>query len=183
MAFKGYGIELHPVTPLDLPSLRRWRNSQHIREKMVDVSIISPHQQRLWYEGIRERLDQAHWVVWCKGVRTGYINIMGEGPIEIQEQLTGGMYTGNSGVRHGLLGYAMQLMLLDIAFEHLSVLEFRGPVRKDNLKVRQFLKKLGYREEVYKNDFVWTTICHSDYDKAKKKIVRYFTNTRCELLG
>ena len=64
MAFKGYGIELRPVNPLDLPSLRRWRNSQQIRQKMADVSKISSHQQRLWYEEIRERFDQAHWVVW-----------------------------------------------------------------------------------------------------------------------
>ena len=182
MAFKGYGIELRPVTPSDLPSLRRWRNSQQISRKMVEVSKIASHQQRLWYEGIRERFDQAHWVVWCKGVRTGYINIKGEGPTEIQEQLTGGMYTGNSRVRHGMLGYAMQFMLLDIVFEHLSVSEFRGPVRKDNFKVRQFLKNLGYREEGCKGDFVWTTICLSDYETAKKKFMRYFTDTECELL-
>ena len=178
MTFKGYGIELRPVIPSDLPSLRRWRNSPQIRRMMVDDSKITSHQHRLWYEGIRERFDQAHWVVWCEGVRTGYINIMGEGPIEIQEQLTGGMYTGNSRVRHGMLGYAMQLMLLDIVFEHLSVSKFRGPVRKDNLKGRQFLKKLGYSEEVYKNDFVWTTICHSDFEKAKK----YFRYVNLNLL-
>ena len=45
MAFKGYGIELRPVTPSDLPSLRRWRNSQQIGRKMADVSKIDSHQQ------------------------------------------------------------------------------------------------------------------------------------------
>ncbi len=182
MTFKGYGIELRPVIPSDLPSLRRWRNSPQIRRMMVDDSKITSHQHRLWYEGIRERFDQAHWVVWCKGVRTGYINIKGDGPLELQEKLTGGMYTGNSQVRHGLLGYAMQLMSLEIVFKHLSVSEFRGPVRKDNNNVRKFLKKLGYLEEGCKGDFVWTTICLSDYETAKKKFLRYFTDTECELL-
>ena len=82
---RGYGIEFRPVKPFDLSSLRRWRNSPQIRRRMVDDSKITSHQHRLWYEGIRERFDQAHWVVWCKGIRTGYINIKGEGPIEIQE--------------------------------------------------------------------------------------------------
>ena len=36
MSFKGYGIELHPVKPFDLLSLRRWRNNPYIRHKMLD---------------------------------------------------------------------------------------------------------------------------------------------------
>ena len=183
MVIKGYGIELHPVNPSDLPSLRRWRNSPHISRRMVNESNITPSQQRFWYERIRERIDQAHWVVWCKGVRTGYINIKGEGPLEFQEKLTSGMYAGDSLVRHGLLGYAMQMIVLDIVFEHLSVSELRGPVRKDNTSVRQFLKQLGYREEGYKGDFVWTTICPLDFKTEKKKFARYFADAQCEIIG
>lgn len=83
IVFEGYGIELRPVTPRDLPSLRRWRNSPQVRWQMVNTSYITPRQQRLWYERIRSRVDQAHWVVWSKGVRTGYVNIKGEGPLEL----------------------------------------------------------------------------------------------------
>jgi len=63
MVFEGYGIELHPVPPCDLPYLRRWRNSPQISQQMLDGSYITPGRQRLCYEQIRDRVDQAHWVV------------------------------------------------------------------------------------------------------------------------
>ena len=183
MAFKGYGIELHPVTRADLLILRRWRNNPQINLMMVDNSYVTSHQQRIWYRNIKERFDQAHWVVLYKGVRTGYVTIKGEGPLELQKQLTGGMYSGDSQVKHKLLGYAMQIMMLDIVFEHLSVSEFQGPVRKNNSSVRQLLQQLGFCEEERKGDFVWTTICPSDFKTAKKKFARYFADTRCELIS
>ena len=78
MTFKGYVIKLRPVRPQDLPSLRRWRNTPTIRNKMLDSSYITPRQQRFWFEHIINRVDQAHWVVWCKGVKTGWLKIKGK---------------------------------------------------------------------------------------------------------
>ena len=183
ITFKGYGIELRPVTRADLFVLRQWRNSPQISQMMVDNSYITSRQQQLWYQKIKERFDQAHWVAWCKEVRTGYVTIKGKGPLEHQKQLTGGMYSGNSQNKHKLLGYAMQIMMLDIVFGHLSVSKFRGPVQKKNDGVRKLLKQLGFREEGFKGDFVWTSIIPTDFKTARKKFERYFPDTRCELIG
>ena len=182
MTFKGYGIELRPVTRADLFVLRQWRNSPQISQMMVDNSYITSRQQQLWYQKIKDRFDQAHWVVWWKGERAGYITIKGKGPLEHQKQLTGGMYSGNSQNKHKLLGYAMQIMMLDIVFGHLSVSKFRGPVLKKNDGVRKLLKQLGFREEGFKGDFVWTSIIPKDFKTARKKFERYFPDTKCELI-
>ena len=61
MTFKGYGIELRPVTRADLFVLRQWRNSPQISQMMVNNSYITSRQQQLWYQKIKERFDQAHW--------------------------------------------------------------------------------------------------------------------------
>ena len=187
MIFKGYGIKLCPVSPSDLPSLRRWRNSPQINEQMVDTSYITPHQQQLWYERIRERVDQAHWVVWYKQIRTGYANITnikGEGPIDSQEKLEEvGFYVGDSPVRHGLLGYAIEMMLLDIAFERLSASQILGEIVKTNYSARKLAQQLGYREISENENFVGVLLDPADYKTAKKKFVRYFSNARCELFG
>ncbi len=180
IVFKGYGIELRPVTPRDLPSLRRWRNSPQISRQMLDISYITPRQQRLWYERIRDRLDQAHWVVWSKGVRTGYVNIKGEGPLELQQaQVDVGLYVGDSPVRRGLLGYAMAMTQLDIVFEHLSVSRVQTVIREDNYRARRFNQQLGYREERCKDGFVRLSICPSDYQAAKTRLIRYFPHDKC----
>ena len=99
----------------------RFLNSQHIRQNMIDNSYISPHQQRIWFENIQGRVDQMNWVVWCKGIRAGFIKIKGSGPLELQKHLGGGYYVGESQIRHGLLGYAIFLMFHDIIFEYFSV--------------------------------------------------------------
>ena len=120
MIFEGYGIQIRPVTPSDLPALRRWRNSPDIGQQMVDTAYITPKKQRLWYERIVNSVEEAHWVVWCKEVRTGYMNLKGHDSLHSQKSLDGGLYVGNSNVKHGLLGYAIALMQLDISFYHLK---------------------------------------------------------------
>ena len=127
--FKGYGVELHPITPFDLPSLRRWRNNPKIRMQMVDTSYISPNRQRQWFEEIKKRNDQAHWMVWYNAIRTGYMCLKGNGLLESQPSLNGGLYVGNSSVKHGLLGYAIALMQLEIVFEYLEVPEYKTSYR------------------------------------------------------
>ena len=183
MAFNGYGIELRPVTPCDLPSLRRWRNSPEISKHMTNSYYISPHQQRIWYESIRARIDQVHWVVWNKEIRTGYASIKGEGPIDSQEKLEVGFYVGDSPVRHGLLGYAIEMLLLDIAFEHMSASQILGEIVKTNYSARKLAQQLGYREISENENFVDVVLDPADYKTAKIKFVRYFSNARCELFG
>ena len=87
----GYGIELHRVSTFDLPVLRRWRNSPEIRYQMVDTAHISPRAQRMWFEKIRTSETQAHWVAWSRGVRVGYMNLKGNGPLTSQTCLDGGL--------------------------------------------------------------------------------------------
>ena len=183
ISIRGYGIEFRPVKPFDLLSLRRWRNSLEVRRQMDSNYYISPHQQRIWYESIKARIDQAHWVVWYKEIRTGYANIKAEGPIDSHKKLEGvGFYVGDSTVRHGLLGYAIEMMLLDIAFEHLSAPQIKGEIVKTNYSARKIAQQLGYSEISENEKFVGVNLYPADYKTAKKKFVRYFSNARSELI-
>ena len=146
MVFEGYGIQIRPVTPSDLPALRRWRNSPDISQQMVDTSHITLTKQRLWYERIINIVEEAHWVVWCKGVRTGYMNLKGHDSICSQKSLDGGLYVGDSKVKHGLLGYAIALMQLDIAFKFLFSTKYETSFRENNLSASKFNLQLGYKK-------------------------------------
>ncbi|MDY6952367.1 MAG: GNAT family N-acetyltransferase [Thermodesulfobacteriota bacterium] len=178
MTFEGYGIALRPVTPCDLSYLRRWRNSPRISHQMLDRSYITPRKQRLWYEQMTDRVDQAHWVVWRKGVRTGYVNIKGKGPLESQAQVDVGLYVADSKVRQGLLGYAMAMMQMDIVFQELSVKRVQMVVLEDNRRVRHFNRQLGYQEDGCKDGVVALSICQRDYEAAKARLLRYFPHHR-----
>ena len=181
--YQGYGVDFCPITPRDLPSLRRWRNSPQISKQMTDASYINAHQQRGWYENIKARNDQAHWMVWFKGVRAGYANIKGVVPLALQRELAGGFISGNSSVKNGLLGYAMILMQLDIAFEHLSAITFKGPVLKTNHSARRLNKEMGYLEEWETDTMIGVVLTKDNYRIAKCRFHRYFLNPQCVLIS
>jgi hypothetical protein len=183
LAFQGYGVKIYPVSSCDLPCLRRWRNSKQIGQQMTDSTYISPHQQRIWFENIQGRVDQMNWVVWCKGIRSGFMNVKGEGPIESQKQIGGGYYVGESQVRHGLLGYAIFLMFHDIVFDYFSIPEIKDTVLVSNSSARKLNKMFGYHE-VQKNDLlIDISLKFSNYKLAKKKISRYFGgDASCKLI-
>ncbi len=174
MVFEGYGIQIRPVTPSDLPALRRWRNSPDISKEMIDTSHITPHNQRLWYERIINSVEESHWVVWCKGTRTGYMNLKGLDSVCSQKSLDGGIYVGNSKVKHGLLGYAIALIQLDIAFNYLFSLKYETSFRENNISASRFNKQLGYQEIIRKDGFIRVAITIESYNKAKSRLIRYF---------
>jgi RimJ/RimL family protein N-acetyltransferase len=184
MTFAGYGIELRPITPCDLPSLRRWRNSPKIKEHMLDKSYIGPRQQRLWFEGVKKRADQAHWVVWSQGVRTGYVNVHGEGDLVRQKQVSGGYYIADTPGRHGLLGYAATLMYHDVVFEYILADLIIDTILKANKTARQLNAQIGYCEGVEEDGVsIRVTLHRSDYEEAKKKrFLRRFKDFRCVLI-
>ena len=170
----GYGIELRPVTPSDLPSLRRWRNSPEIRDQMKDPSYISPNDQRRWFERIQQASHQAHWVVWFKGVRTGYMNVVAKGSLEDQAYLEGGMYVGQSAVRSGLLGFAIALMQLRVVFEHARVPLYQTVYKSTNKAARRFNEYLGYSEGTLEDGFVNISMDEAAYVATKARLARYF---------
>ena len=176
--FSGYGIELRPIKSSDLPVLRRWRNDPRISQQMADTSYISPHAQRKWYERVIANSNEAHWVVWYKGTRAGYMNLKGQGELCKQKSLDGGLYVGDSPVRHGLLGYSIALMQLTIVFEHLKVPKYETSYRQDNDSARRFNKQLGYTETGAENGFIKVSIFELDFLKTKKKFARYFKDKR-----
>ena len=184
-SFYGYGLTLRPVTLGDLPALRRWRNNPKISRMMTDHSYIGAHQQRKWFEGFYDKVDQGHWVVWRNGIRTGYMKIQGiveDKPLDQQEETDVGTYVGDSTVRYGLLGYAVALMQLQIVFEYLSISGIRTEIREWNVRGRKFNHLLGYREGDKKGGLIVMTIDQESFIAAKRKISRYFNDPSIQVI-
>jgi RimJ/RimL family protein N-acetyltransferase len=180
--FKGYGIELRPVRPQDLPALRRWRNTPIIRNKMNDTSYITPRQQRVWFEYVMHRVDQAQWVVWCNGGKTGYVNIKGEGHLPSQSHVFGGYYIAETTFRHSLVGYAVMMMYHDIIFDYMTVPLVKGNILQNNKSSLKLNRNFGYREVSKSAESISFTLRASDYANARKRFLRYFEDPHCHLV-
>lgn len=180
--FKGYGIELRPVRPKDLPILRRWRNTPKIRNMMNDSSYITPQQQRIWFENANNSIDQAQWVVWCKGGKTGYINIKGKGYLKSRPHVSGGYYIADTPFRHPLVSYAVMLMYHDIVFDYMDVPLIKGNILKENKSSLKLNRDFGYREVSESAESVSVIIKASDYAIKRTKFLRYFKDTHCRIV-
>ncbi|WP_429207606.1 GNAT family N-acetyltransferase [Aeromonas veronii] len=177
MALKmSYGVELRPIAPWDLPALRRWRNQDEVRMQMVSQTRISPRQQRQWFVATRERQDQQHWVLWCKGVRAGYVNLKGECQGKLQGQVIAdaGLYLGNSGVRHPMLAVAAALTQLDQGFDELHIGCIRTLVRENNRSALRLNEQLGYRQIGQDNGFFALELLPANYYTARERLRRFF---------
>ena len=179
MIFKGYGIELRPVRQQDLLSLRRWRNTPSIRNKFNDSSYITPRQQRVWFENVINGADQAHWVVWCKGGKTGHVNIKGEGHLQSQPYVSGGYYIAETTFRHPLVGYAVMMMYHDIIFDYMAVPLIKGNILKDNKNSLKLNRDFGYREVSESAESISFVLKASDYAIERKRFLRYFKDAHC----
>ena len=182
MIFKGYGIELHPVRPKDLPILRRWRNTPSIRDNMNDSTYITPHQQRVWFEHTIKSVDQAQWVVWCNGGKTGYVNIKGEGHLQAQPHVSGGYYIAETPFRHALVSYAVMMMYHDIIFDYMGVPLIKGNILKKNKSSLKLNRDFGYKEVSENAESISFIITANVYTNEKKKFLRYFKDTDCRIV-
>ncbi len=173
-AFSFYGIELRPIGARDLPALRRWRNSDVINQNMLDTSFITPERQIMWYKSILGREDQAHWVVWSQGVRTGYSNIKGKGALHEEQNFEVGGYIGASSIRHVLLGYALILAQWHIGFEELKAETIDILIKGDNQRLIEFNERTGYRRKEETADGMRLSLAREEYPAAQARLLKYF---------
>ncbi|MEZ6975399.1 MULTISPECIES: GNAT family N-acetyltransferase [unclassified Aeromonas] len=172
----SYGVELRPLQPWDLPTLRRWRNQDEVRLQMVEQALISPRQQRQWFVSSLERPDQQHWVLWCRGLRAGYVNLKGEARQSLQGQpvADAGLYLGRSSVRHPMLAVAAALSQLDQGFDTFGLGCIRTLVRIGNDAALRLNAQLGYRQQGQQGDFIALELQPADYYAARERLRRFF---------
>jgi hypothetical protein len=179
-AFAGFGIEFKPVTAWDLLILRKWRNSLEINKQMLDQTHINSRSQIRWFESISNCDDQAHWVVWCKGQRTGHVNIRSNGSLAENKPVHGGYYIVNSSVRHPLLGIATILLYHDIIFNKIKASHIMDNVLSANKTARELNSLMGYEELDEHEGVIKIILKSSDYRTACMKFHRYFKDFRCQ---
>ena len=172
VSFKGYGVEVKPVTPKDLIYLRKSRNSLEVRSQMVDTSYITPAKQRLWYENMIKDDNIAYWVVWQRGYRVGSMNIKVKSNNKPKKNIDVGMYVWSQKYNHGLLGISIALVQLDLVFYYLNLSSVKTSPKKHNKRAISFNKKLGYIKINEDSEFVHIGMDKNRYEQKKSTTTR-----------
>ena len=168
VSFKGYGVEVMPVTPKDLIYLRKSRNSFEVRSQMVDTSYITAAKQRLWYENMTKDDRIAYWVVWQRGYRVGSMNIKVKSNNNKKNNIEVGLYVWSQNFNHGLLGISIALVQLDLVFYYLNLSSVETSPKKHNKRAIAFNKILGYIKINEDSKFVHIRIDKYSYEQKKQ---------------
>jgi RimJ/RimL family protein N-acetyltransferase len=165
MKIEGYGIQLSTLEEKDIELVRRWRNSNKVRDAMLYQELISKEQQEQWFHGLDSR--QLYLLIREGEQKIGLISIKnicweerrGEAGIFIGEE----SYYGQS------LAIFAILLLMDVCFQQFSFNSLSAKVKQGQLANLEMNRELGYRLLQEDSKAYYLEVSKEDYLKSREK--------------
>jgi len=168
---------LIPLVKRNLPTVLKWRNSEHVRANMFTDHIISWKEHSSWYENLKRKKDSSYLVFHYKNQPVGMVYFTN---IEKRNNTCfWGFYIGAEDVPRGV-GSAMGYLGLEYAFGKLRIRKICGEVLAFNALSLNFFKKIGFSvegrfsEHVLKNntftDVIFFSLFRQDWDQKKDNL-------------
>lgn len=176
----GPSVSLVPLGPSFLETVRQWRNSEGVREHMVNQQYISPEAQHLWYESIQHNRSQCHYVIFYKDTSVGVANIkQTQGlALEAHGEAETGFFIGEIAHRGSMLAFFAAIVMNDYCFHQLKLATLRARVKPSNSAALRFNQQLGYLP-CPRDDGEWQhfSLNVSQHQQAKQTFIRFFRDT------
>ncbi len=167
----AYSVELKQVDDNSIDLLRNWRNQIEIRTQMVQQDEISAEQHQIWYNRIKNAVNQQHFVIYYKQTAIGAINIATRESGLIQaETAEVGLYIAEPKYKNNMLAFAPSLAINDYAFGHLSIANLRSKVRLSNQAALKYNKALGYQFKTLDDSFTEISLTADSYNSTTKQL-------------
>ena len=173
MILSRYGIRLRSLAYKDLEMLRKARNQDHIRKKMIYRKIISKNEQELWYSQLKP-ISDFYFIIESGEKSYGLINVR---DINHEKRSSeSGLFIWDKAILKSHIPVLASWLLSEAGFGIIGGEDTNIRVLKNNLSAIEFNKKMGFKiikEEKdilimrqSKNDFSTATI------KDRKKLIQ-----------
>lgn len=171
--FTKFGITFKPLSEANLEMVRIWRNSDDVRLFMRYQEIITPEQQKSWFDKINNKYNY-YYLVYDRNEPFGLFNIK---DIDYNRKTgeTGSFLRNRSYWGSDLAGRA-SLGLGYFAFETIKLDSLFCHILKSNNAVINFNKHQGFViDKQFSNDTVVKMMCNKDvFNKKTSKFLKYF---------
>lgn len=170
---------LREMKETDLETILKWRNSNRIRENMINDHIISMDEHRDWFVRLMQQKKDIYLIFQHSNLPAGMVYFT---DIDKRNNICfWGFYLGNEILPKGT-GLILGIMGLEYAFNKLGIRKICGQVFSFNTSSLEFHKKLGFMEEgrlikhVLKNqkyeDIISFALFKEDWDTKKNSILK-----------
>jgi len=138
-----YGITLNRLTQNDLELLRKWRNSEKIRQNMIFRDEITPDMQLNWFESINN-YNNFFYIIEFKSEKIGLIDNKGT---DWQAGSThSGLFIYEEKYINSQIPVAASLILMQIGYHILNIQVTKIKVLTSNKLAISYNKQLGFVE-------------------------------------
>jgi len=138
-----------------LEKVRKWRMSEEVTQYMYTDPIITPEQQKQWFNKIKNDSSCIYWVVNVDGVDVGVVNLV---DIDYSNlRCFWAYYLADPSIRGKGVGKTIELNILKFVFDTLKLNKLCCEVLSFNEIVVKIHEKYGskvegiFREHIYKN--------------------------------
>jgi UDP-4-amino-4,6-dideoxy-N-acetyl-beta-L-altrosamine N-acetyltransferase len=137
-------IEFRKVDFSDIEKIRKWRNSDLIRNVSFDRSIIDHKKQSKWYDTIKDNIFQLHWIINIDGIDAGYAAIKNIDLINKRCEFSS-LYIGEEKFLFNGSGALIEYKIIDYIFtKYPEIIKIYCEVLGFNNKVIQLHKRFGF---------------------------------------
>ncbi|MBQ8055991.1 MAG: GNAT family N-acetyltransferase [Paludibacteraceae bacterium] len=141
LVLNGYGITLSRLTEDKIETVRKWRNSEKIRQFMVYQKEITQEQQKQWFAKINND-NNYYFIIEIKGKEIGLINLKdidkGEGE--------SGIFIYDDDYLNTDVSYRAHILMFDFIFNELNHTSIRAEILLTNVRAIRFTNFLGLKE-------------------------------------
>jgi len=137
-----YGITLERLKETDIELVRQWRNSDPVRLNMAYREMITPEQQKVWFNSINN-LKNNYMMIHYKGEKMGLLN---DKNINWEERTSeSGIFLGKPEYYASFVPYLVSVAGIESNFYFLDWNKQFAHILKSNQNAIQFNLQLGYR--------------------------------------
>jgi len=151
MRIKQYGITLRRIEKRDIELIRRVRNSEAIKQKMIYREHITKDMQLKWFKSIEKSPNQIYYIIIHKRKKIGLINAKNYN--KKNEFTEAGLFLFSSEYYNTHTPVIASLIMISSAFYALNENVSYIKVLKTNKKALKYNKSLGYFIYKEKKDF------------------------------
>lgn len=137
-----YGVELVQLTFNKIELVRKWRNSDKIKQYMEFRGEITKEMQINWFEKVNQSNNDYYFLIKVDGKEVGLINIKS---INRNEKCAeSGIFIWDDTCLHSGVSYRAALCLFDFSFQVLSLDYLNAHIYNTNIRSIKFHEKFGF---------------------------------------
>ena len=174
--FEGKFVTLRALEKEDLPSLKEWRNSLHVRKSTREYKLLNMINQKNWFESIHQSNPPKDIMFGILNKRKKLIGVTGLTYIDWKNRNSEiSIYLSTINWQTKPEAKEVINLVMEYGFEELNLNRLYVEIfslMKENIKLftkMKFIKEGQLREKVWRQNKWWDTLIFSKLAKEYKK--------------